>query len=351
MRKEPLNFRMKIFLHAAPQTNQRYVGGIAMTSLGHLFNIILFVTFVGGVFTFLSLIARKALHLILPLWFGICGIIFYLVPFILPNLWLIPPEETSWIYGYRAACVVWFAGMLLFSAYYAARSALARCALKRYPPCDNARINRICSDCAAASGLKKAPPLFFGSLNEPACVLTGPRPAIILNSSIAARLTDRELKIILCHEVTHIKRKHHLYRPVFDIVSILHWFNPLVWIARNDFAEHCEIDCDKSALSVLKDSVSGHDYAAAMLRLMELSSVHGGQNGKGAEALGFILAGRRMSHILKQPSKYRLIAGRVVLLLLLVFTIILSACASRGHFYPYPAHSGAVEYSEDYLYG
>lgn len=328
----------------------RGMRGLTMTILGHLFNIILFVTFVGSVFTFLSLIAQKALRLVPPLWFDILGIVFYLIPFILPTLWLIPPEETTWIYGYRVACVIWFAGMLLFTAYYSVRNAMAHCVLKKYTDCDDERINRIYADCVSASGLKKAPALYFGTLSEPACVVSGLHPVILLSKSMITHLTDRELRIVLCHETAHIKRRHHLYRPVFDIVSILHWFNPFVWIARNDFAVHCEIDCDQSALSIMDGSVSGRDYAAAMLRLLELSANHAGRKGKGMEALGFILARQRMGFLLRRSSKSRLLINSLVLLLLLLCTLALSAYASRAHFYPYPAYGSSMEYSEDCLY-
>ncbi|MDD2959641.1 MAG: M56 family metallopeptidase [Lachnospiraceae bacterium] len=316
-----------------------------MTVLGHLFNIIIFVSFVGSVFSVLTLLAKKMLHIALPLWFCVCGIIFYLFPLIMPTLYIVPPEETSWVHGYQVACVIWIAGAALFSAYYVIKTKLACHALKKYCICEEERINHIYAHCIAALQLPKTPGLYFGTLKEPACVIMTLRPAIILSEAIVKQLTEQELEIVLCHELAHIKQLHHVWQCVFHFAGILHWFNPFVWIAKNNFALQCEMDCDNKVLSLLKDKVSGSIYAAAMLHLMELSSTQYNHHGNSMEALGFILAKQRIGFILNAPSKIRMAAGKVLLVLFIALTVLLSAYASRTHFYPYPANSRSIEYS------
>ena len=61
------------------------------------FNIILFVTAVGSVFTIVSLAADRILHFTPPLWFSICGMAAYVLPVLSPGLYLVPPEPHSWI--------------------------------------------------------------------------------------------------------------------------------------------------------------------------------------------------------------------------------------------------------------
>lgn len=57
-------------------------------------------------------------------------------------------------------------------------------------------------------------------------------PAVILNKAVCKQLTDRELTAVLCHEMTHVRRKHMMLASVFDYICIIHWFNPFVWIMR-----------------------------------------------------------------------------------------------------------------------
>ena len=47
-----------------------------MSVLGNVFNIVIFVSLVGSVFSVLSLLAKKVLNIALPLWFGVCGMVF-----------------------------------------------------------------------------------------------------------------------------------------------------------------------------------------------------------------------------------------------------------------------------------
>lgn len=315
-----------------------------MTVIGHLFNILLFVSFAGSVFSVLALLAKKVLHVALPRWFSMCTIIFYLFPLIMPSLYLIPPEETVWVYGYQVACVVWLAGVFLFSVYYAFKTAGACRALKAYRICGDERICRVFSQCAAVLKLSKAPSLHFGTLKEPACVITTFQPAVILNEAIVQQLTEHELEIVLCHELAHVKQLHPACQCVFHLVCILHWFNPFVWIMKNEFALQCEMDCDKKVLSVLKSGVTGIVYAKVMLRLVELSSAQYKSSEGSMEALGFILTKQRIGVILKTPSTARLAVSKALLLLFIALTVLFSAYASRAHFYPYPAYGG-VEYS------
>lgn len=318
-----------------------------MTALGNLCSIIIFLSLAGSLFSVLALLAKKVLQLALPLWFGICETAFYFVPIILPALWLVPPEKQQWIFGYQVACLIWLTGAFTFLAFYTGRSILAYYALNEYRACDDERIKRVYLNCAAKSGLKKTPVLYFGTLKEPACVVTLAllRPAVILNEAIIKQLTDKELGIVLCHELTHIMRSHHIYQRVFDFVSVIHWFNPFVWIIRNDFAIHCEMDSDQKALSVMNGKVSEIEYATAMLHLMELSAKQRRHKGSGMEALGFILAKQRMSFILNRPSKCRLIISAAVLAFFIALTAGFSLYMSRSYFYPYPAFDSTPEYS------
>lgn len=316
-----------------------------MQIIGDVFNIVLFVTVIGGAFTILSLLINRIFHFAVPLWFSICQMTAYIVPLLAPGLHLIPPESHSWRQGYYIACSVWFCGTVVLAVYDIIKMVLAHRAIRSYEVCQDKRINEICSHCVQLVGEVKIPSICFGTLDDPACIVGVLCPVIILDEIIAKQLTDTELTTVLCHEITHMKRGHLLLGRIYDYICVLNWFNPFAWIAKEDFAVYCELDCDRSTLVSLQNEVTNADYASAMLHLLELSTIHVGNKAEGMSALGFLLAKKRITMIMTKPAKQRNITIAVVLAVLLAAMILFSLMASRAHFYPYPAYSKGVEYS------
>lgn len=316
-----------------------------MQIIGDAFNIMLFVTVIGGAFTILSLLINRVFHFTVPLWFGICQMAAYITPLLAPGLYLIPPEDHSWRQGYYIACSVWFCGIIALAVCDIMKMVFARRAIRNYKVCRDKHINEICSRCVQLVGTVKTPPVCFGTLDDPACVLGVLRPVIVLNEIIIKQLTDTELATVLCHEITHIKRGHLLLGRIYDYICILNWFNPFAWIAKEDFAVYCELDCDRSALVSLQNEATNADYASTMLHLLELSAVHAGNKAEGMSALGFLLAKKRIAVIMNKPAGVRKIAITVALAVLLAIVILFSVLLSRGYFYPYPAYDKGVEHS------
>lgn len=320
-----------------------------MQVIGNLFSITIFTTMAGSLFTVILLFARKVLHLTLPLWSGVFGAAFFLIPFTVPEVRLFPPEETVWLHGYRTACEIWTAGVVFFLLYFILCGVFSYRAIIKYPVCTDERICRIYRALGASVHMRLMPELRFGALKDPVCVVTLLRPVIIINEGIAQSLTERELEIILSHELAHIQRKHHLFQRIYDLACCFHWFNAFIWIAKNDFALSCEMDCDSHTLRRLSEAVSPTAYAAAMLRLMELSAGQRKIEFGRMNALGFLLAKQRFSYILNRPTRLLNVVTVTVLTIFVVLTIVFSTVESRTYFYPYSAHNGEPEYSDTYV--
>jgi TonB family protein len=76
--------------------------------------------------------------------------------------------------------------------------------------------------------------------------------------------TLERVEVVLSHELAHIRRHDWLVQIVAEIVRILLWFNPLVWIACTRLRRESEQACDDEVLGI---GVSAHEYAAHLLAL------------------------------------------------------------------------------------
>jgi len=71
------------------------------------------------------------------------------------------------------------------------------------------------------------------------------RPTIILPNR---EYTPLQLESILLHEVTHMRRLDILIKWITLAACALHWFNPLVWLARAEINRNCELSCDEAVI-------------------------------------------------------------------------------------------------------
>ena len=69
------------------------------------------------------------------------------------------------------------------------------------------------------------------------------RPAVMMPAEADAWPIDR-LRIVLLHELAHVKRHDCLTHLVAQVACAFHWFNPLAWIAARQVRTERERACD-----------------------------------------------------------------------------------------------------------
>lgn len=88
------------------------------------------------------------------------------------------------------------------------------------------------------------------------------RPRIFLPSD----LPKEEREYILFHERTHIRRLDPCLRALAWLAAVVHWFNPLVWLAFYLAGRDMEISCDEAVLRNIGRDIRA-DYSSTLLRL------------------------------------------------------------------------------------
>jgi beta-lactamase regulating signal transducer with metallopeptidase domain len=113
----------------------------------------------------------------------------------------------------------------------------------------------------------------------------GRRPALLLPRE-ALQWSDERARLVLLHELAHVRRADWLTHALARILAALHWFNPLAWIALRAMTRERERACDdfvlargarpseyaQHLLAIARDGIGGPAYAVApaMARASEL---------------------------------------------------------------------------------
>ena len=132
------------------------------------------------------------------------------------------------------------------------------------------------------------------------------RPKIILPAG-ADQWTDERRRIVLDHEMAHIRRRDGTMQLVGELLRAMHWFNPLVWMACRRLRQESECACDDVVLS------SGIEPAEYATHLLDVAThvAHGHQAWASAPAIAHpSTLERRIAAMLNQQRNRRPLTRR-----------------------------------------
>ena len=84
----------------------------------------------------------------------------------------------------------------------------------------------------------------------------------MLIPATAVAWADDRIRVVLRHELAHVRRGDWLVQLAGELLRILHWFNPLAWIVCARLRSESEQACDDEVLS---GGVPASDYATHLL--------------------------------------------------------------------------------------
>lgn len=95
-------------------------------------------------------------------------------------------------------------------------------------------------------------------------------------------LDDKQKQSVLPHELAHIRRLDHWWKPIGFLILSVHWFNPMVWLGYSLLCADIEAACDERVISkmstrekqnysetLLQCSMSRHTVSACPLAFGE----------------------------------------------------------------------------------
>lgn len=133
----------------------------------------------------------------------------------------------------------------------------------------------------------KPVPVFFADPVPGACLAGIIRPFIVL----PVITSPQDIKNVLIHEICHIKNRDQLWGILRLLCCVIHWFNPLVWVAASMSRTDCELRCDDRVTATM-DEAERKSYAGALV----LAAARKNMPGIGVMATGMTMTGKRLKN-------------------------------------------------------
>lgn len=176
-------------------------------------------------------------------------------------------NEMAWIHSTQIKLInfiqiVWIAGMVISFLFYLVNFIIFKIKIKKHlEMIDSKLFEQVKNELK----IKRKVNLYKCSLiNSP--VFVGFVSPIILMPY--TNYTDEELKLIYKHELTHFKRMDVWYKLILVIASVVHWFNPLVYLMRRYASKDIEYTCDDIVTKNLSLE-QRKEYSKVILKTME----------------------------------------------------------------------------------
>ena len=196
----------------------------------------------------------------------------------------------------------------------------------------DSRVLNLLEDCKQLMGVRVPVALVETAAVDGPCLFGFVRPRILLPAGFTRDFSLDEVRFVLLHELGHIKRRDIPLGWLMAWLQILHWFNPLVWLAFSRMRLERELACDAMALSHAQEQ-DHKPYGRTMVKLLE----HFGDAPLAPSLAGIVEDKQQMkerllmiAHFRKSNRGFALAASLFIVLGLLTLTDAQLGCQSSA---------------------
>jgi len=163
---------------------------------------------------------------------------------------------------------LWLAGAIILGGYlFASNFALWRI-VKREHPLVCQPILELFEKCKSQMDVQTLVALVPNDQVKSAALFGFLRPRLLLPRQMIETASRDEMRYVFLHELAHLKR-HDIYLGwLVSLLQVLHWFNPLVWLAFHRMRTDRELACDAFVLTRTERDES-REYGRTMVGLLE----------------------------------------------------------------------------------
>jgi bla regulator protein blaR1 len=178
------------------------------------------------------------------------------------RVWLGPLDWRAWLMIGWGLVIV---GQVAAIAYQRKRM---KELLKQAEPAADPRLLALLADLSGRTGLGRQPDILLGG--DAPFVCGHVRPTLVLPRALAGALDAGPLRMVLLHELAHIKRRDLWWEWIPAITRLLYFFHPAAhYIAYCTCLER-ELACDQAAMVLTGQTAAG--YASTLIEVVSWSS-------------------------------------------------------------------------------
>jgi len=131
------------------------------------------------------------------------------------------------------------------------------------------RLTALVEKARRSIGMKRSVPVKLtpNAMSPAVCGLF--RPVILMPQSLAAEFSDEQLRVVLLHELFHLRRRDVWLNFLQTLLQIAYWWHPLVWVANARIRRLREEAVDDAVMLALRDE--SETYAPTLLEVAKLA--------------------------------------------------------------------------------
>ncbi|MDP5276406.1 M56 family metallopeptidase [Chengkuizengella axinellae] len=161
-------------------------------------------------------------------------------------------KDVSFKLNYESIIIIWIIGVIIILLVIATVNIRFHWKLKKQPKCKEDALLNILEECKAKLKITSNVSIIYDDTIKTPSIVGMVFPKLLMPKQMVNELSRDEIKYVILHELTHLKRKDVFINGVAILLQAIHWFNPLVWYAFQKMRTDCEIACDAKVLSYLE---------------------------------------------------------------------------------------------------
>ncbi len=164
--------------------------------------------------------------------------------------------------------LAWLAGALVLAIYVCASSLNFLRIVRLRRPVTDQKILDLLEDCKSQMEIRTILGVVATDKVKCPALFGFVRPRLLLPDGMIEALSEQELRYVFLHELAHLKR-HDIYIGwLMSLLQVLHWFNPLVWLAFYRMRSDRELACDALVMARTQ-SDEPKSYGRIIVNLVE----------------------------------------------------------------------------------
>ena len=166
---------------------------------------------------------------------------------------------------------IWVCGVVVFLARIAIGEVRLMRKSLRWTVINDPEMLALLKKCRREIGLRRPVKMMVaeGKIGAASCGVI--RGTVLFTEESLQITTPQQLRLILLHELTHLKRFDPLMQRFSLIVRAIHWFNPVAWFVVSRLQRTRELACDAAVLQLV-GTAKRKEYGLILLRFTELFS-------------------------------------------------------------------------------